>query len=137
MPPGHGRFDNSLLHGVAIRSRRLISIVVEAEPALEFFLGIVSFPTPSAVSVAARHISKTAHPIAGRRELVTHPRRHDRISAGHGQPGKREGQGPTVFVGGQYAFGLLHTDVPCQTSFNGVTSFGCGRLGRTDLGAEI
>ena len=75
-------------------ARRFRPEISEAEPAGELLAGIVAVPAPAAGRIGAGGIPEPAYQPPRLRELMAHPGRHDRVAAGHRQPGQRVGQRP-------------------------------------------
>ena len=96
MLSGHDRLDNGLLHGPALLVAGLWTKVWKPEPAGQLLAGVVPFPTPLAGRAGAGRVSQPAYQRTGFGELMPYPGWHNRVSAGHRQPGQRIGQPPPV-----------------------------------------
>ena len=58
--------------------------------------GIVALPAPPAAGLPARCVAKLLDNLGGLGKIEQHPWRHDRVGAGHRQPGEDVGQGPAL-----------------------------------------
>ena len=114
MPAGHRRLDDRLLHRAPVRARRLGAETLEAEPAGELPPGVVPFPAPRTVRVAAGSVPQPANKPSCLRELVADPGRHDRVAARYREPRESVGEGPALAgcvrhdLGGAGQAGVAH-----------------------------
>ena len=137
VPAGHDGFDDGLLHGAAV----VLGNGPEggkAEPALQFLFGVVAFAAPGAAGVAAGGVAQVLQQEVGFRELVFHPRRQDRVAAGHREPGEDVGQGPVGWGQGGHDFTSVNlAGVASQTLVDGGVGLGvCWSEGVAQAGEE-
>ena len=126
MPAGHDGFDDGLLHGTAfVLWRRAEG--GEAEPAFQFPAGVVALAAPGAAEVGAGGTAQALQQAARLRELVFHPRRQDRVSAGYGEPGEDAGRRPVGRgQGGRDFAGVNLAGVAGQKLAHGGAGLGIG-----------
>ncbi len=98
MLAAHGGLDDGLLQRPAVRAYRLGAKLRKSKPAAEFLAGVMTLAAPGAGGVLAGDIPQEPHQLSGLGELVVHPGRHHRVSAGHRKPCERVGQGPALLV---------------------------------------
>ncbi len=96
---GDGGPHDPLLQRPSVLSHGLRTERGEAEPAAEQPGGVVLLAAPCAGRIGAGCVAERAQERARLGERVTHPRRHDRVSAGDGDPRQRVGQRPAAPLG--------------------------------------